>query len=178
MFFAIWKGDFDSDVDGYRQRKSAKRTAEPIAQLCSLAYPANLPDSPGVGDNLQYMRYTNVDGHWQKDDEQGTTTTLPVNFPRMSFVISTDAQKIVLTGLEDETLLTIREEHLYREARFMDEDQLQAWSVSEWNQRKSGTIDLSKLTEDEQGAWNRIRAMVVEEVALKFLFTESSPRQS
>jgi hypothetical protein len=167
----IW----DGIVDGPRDQGKisvAQDASGLVRQLWkeqeSDAYPDNLLKTPFIEDTLAYVSVNKTDEGWVMCDDE-KRITVPTQLPKLSYVLSTNADRIVLTGVFRKQL-KITNADVHVDGRCLTEDGRQGMTVEKWNEEKKGTINEDAL-EDRKELWASYKAMAAESVTLKFLFT-------
>jgi hypothetical protein len=134
------------------------------------AYPDNRVKSPVVEDSLGYVSvFKQTDGTWFMYDN-GRSITVPMQLPNLSYVLSTNAGEIVFEGLHGKPLV-ITSSHIHVDGRCLTENCRQGLTEDQWNEEKKGTINETKLSPEDQETWALYKALVMESVTLKFLFS-------
>ena len=123
----------------------------------SLAFPENIIDRPTIGDHFESVTVLLRNGKWWIRDgtESVEVPELSCIFkpgkPRVSFVISTDAPRVVVVdGVSGKPLCELCKDQLHEDSRV--------------------NVDLLE-TRYEKDAWKKLEATIVDGVDVKFLFT-------
>jgi hypothetical protein len=161
----VWSGKFKDA----RKPDATTTSAEAIRRteerhLKSVAYPYNLLDTPTSIEEVPYRSITlnNATGEWAIDGE-----SLPADPPAdtcITFVISTNAAKVSLSGMVEKVLEkqsngTIIERE--NKVEFSLTDKLDA----------NGRVIEKNLSEPQKRVWNELKAKFRCSVDLKFLLT-------
>jgi hypothetical protein len=181
----IWDGALDSKTRATRRNRrnnsgvglfeeedddDAFLQSQVVKDQNSDAYPDNLLKFRHAEDTLEYVTVKKGSkGKWFMECN-GTQIPVPSALPKVSFVLSTNAEELKLTGVFREPLL-VRRQHVHMDGRCLSKEELQGLTVDEWNEQKRGTINEGKLTIECRDRWNSYKAMADEAVTIKFLFT-------
>jgi hypothetical protein len=167
VLFAIWNGSFNTTLspERYEEKKNQQRRVLLLdKQVQSTAYPENLLECPRASDGLQYVAVKKLKGSWKIFDS-GRSVELPAEFPPLTFVISTNAQTIVLKKSGGGSL-EITEDDVYGERV-----SLTGYTQAQWNERMKGTLIEDSLSAVDADLWRNFKQQVMHQVTLKFLFT-------
>ena len=156
----MWSDEYNNrhtwNLNYNRQRKKDPSVSLETKQE-SLAFPENIIDRPTIGNHFESVTVLLRNGKWWIRDgtESVEVPELSCIFkpgkPRVSFVISTDAPRVVVVdGVSGKPLCELCKDHLHEDGRV--------------------NVDLLE-TRHEKDAWEKLEATIVDGVDVKFLFT-------
>jgi hypothetical protein len=172
----IWDGQLDDGVrlnlrnQGWNSVVHYLEAKDSRVEQLTDAYPDNRVKSPLVEDSLGYVSvFKQTDGTWFMYDN-GRSITVPTQLPNLSYVLSTNGGEIVFEGFHGKPLV-ITSSHIHVDGRGLTENGRQGLTEDQWNEEKKGTINETELSPEDQETWALYKALVMESVTLKFLFS-------
>ena len=162
----MWSDEYENqhnlDLDKNGKKKKT-RSASTVEQQESLAYPEKVLESPNTGGDFESVTVLSENGNWWIRDgtKRVKVPELSCLFqpgqPRVSFLISTNSPRIAVvekgasqTETETKAMCEICKDYL----------------------NDDGLVDLELLEkQSERDAWEKLEAMIVDGVDIKFVFT-------
>jgi hypothetical protein len=161
----VWSGKSEDARKPVAKTNSAEATCRSVERhLKSAAYPYNQFDTRTSVEEVSYRSISrDVAGGWTIDGEP-----LPLDPPpdtRITFVISTNAAKISLSGMVEKVL------QKQSDGTFIEREESVEFSLTASQLDEDGRVIKEQLSKQQKRVWNQLQAKFRCSVDLKFLLT-------